>query len=177
MKVLIYKRTHKGDPDTNGIFGNQDCMGRIRNWDFDAVIGIGGKSPWKEDIDIKYKINWIGLGPKKVESDKRGPAVVFENFALFEEKGKDIQHNYPHLFSYMYQSRKRFDMSAVLPQNVLEEVMQILESAKRFAESPEYYTEDIDRHMTASHSEIQKCSGSCNGRNLEIEIDSDHLSI
>lgn len=87
MKVLIYKRTHKGDPNTEGIFGNQDCMGIIRNWNYDAVIGIGGKLPWKEDADIKYKINWIGLEPKKIKSPSdRGDKVVFAHFELYEEK-------------------------------------------------------------------------------------------
>ena len=65
MRVLIYKRTHKGDPNETGIFGIQDCMGRIRNWNYDAVIGIGGESAWRDDIGIKYKINWIGLAPQR----------------------------------------------------------------------------------------------------------------
>ena len=39
MKVLVYKRTHTGDPSENGVFGESDCMGAIRNWHYDAVIG------------------------------------------------------------------------------------------------------------------------------------------
>lgn len=27
MKVLVYKRTHTGDPSENGVFGESDCMG------------------------------------------------------------------------------------------------------------------------------------------------------
>lgn len=69
MKILIYKRTHKGDPDEKGIFGIHDCMGRIRNWEYDAVIGIGGKTAWIVDEDIKYKINWVGIGPKRIDAD------------------------------------------------------------------------------------------------------------
>ena len=37
--VLIYKRTHTGDPDKNGIFGINNCMGSVRDWEFYAVIG------------------------------------------------------------------------------------------------------------------------------------------
>ena len=40
MQTLIYKRTHKGDPDKQGRFGIHDCMGRVRSRDFDAVIGM-----------------------------------------------------------------------------------------------------------------------------------------
>lgn len=89
MRVLIYKRTHKHDPDERGIFGIQDCMGQIRNWNYDAVIGIGGKSAWKGHTDIKYKINWIGLEPKVVGSTKRGNLVAFAHFGLYEENGMD----------------------------------------------------------------------------------------
>ena len=39
MRTLIYKRTHPGDPDAKGRFGIYDCMGRVRAWDFEAVIG------------------------------------------------------------------------------------------------------------------------------------------
>jgi hypothetical protein len=46
MNTLVYKRTHTGDPDESGIFGIHDCMGQVRGWNFGAVIGVGGKSPW-----------------------------------------------------------------------------------------------------------------------------------
>jgi len=42
MRILIYKRTHTGDPDLKGRFGIHDCMGRVRDYDYDAVIGVGG---------------------------------------------------------------------------------------------------------------------------------------
>ena len=48
MRILIYKRTHTGDPDPeHGIFGEAadeatDCMGKVRGYGFDAVIGVGG---------------------------------------------------------------------------------------------------------------------------------------
>ena len=45
MRVLVYKRTHNGDPDTSGCFGVYDCMGAVRDWEFDAVIGVGGIGP------------------------------------------------------------------------------------------------------------------------------------
>ena len=53
MRILIYKRTHTGDPDPErGIFGEgpdddevTDCMGKVRGYGFDAVIGVGGFGP------------------------------------------------------------------------------------------------------------------------------------
>lgn len=143
MKVLIYKRTHKGDPDERGIFGNQDCMGKIRSWDYDAVIGIGGKTTWKIDKDIKQKINWIGLGPKKIESSGRGDCVVFSHFELFEEKGHCIAEHFPKLYDYMYGSGKRFDMSSKLPQDVFDEVEAILFSVRESAQSQCYAIEFV----------------------------------
>lgn len=110
MKVLIYKRTHKGDPNEEGVFGIHDCMGRIRNGNYDAVIGIGGNSPWKGQTEIKYKINWIGLEPKKRVSLKRGKIVVFAHFELYDEKGANIRENYPNLFEYMYGGGKKIEI-------------------------------------------------------------------
>jgi hypothetical protein len=171
MKVLIYKRTHKGDPDKRGIFGNQDCMGRIRSWNYDAVIGIGGNSPWKEDTEIRRKINWIGLEPKKIPSKrKRGNYVVFSHFELYEEKGGNIMDKFPNLFEYMYGSRKRFDMSSNLSKDVFEEVEQILESIKNSPPSEEYEVENIDNLESEISFHFTKCSSCFKGKEVEITI-------
>ncbi len=167
MRVLIYKRTHKGDPDENGNFGIYDCMGRIRDWNYDAVIGIGGNTTWK-DNNIKYKINWIGLEPRKAfpleymcKKQLRGPLILFSHFKLYEEAGKNIEEHYPNLFDYMYKSRKRFDFSSNLPENVYKEVMQILNSIKDCPASEYYNIEDkeLDPILSnKSESECGKCS-------------------
>ncbi len=171
MKVLIYKRTHKGDPDIEGIFGNQDCMGRNRNWNYDAVIGIGGNAPWKEDAAIKHKINWIGLEPKKINSPKkRGDEVVFSHFKLYEEEGVNIKDHYPNLFEHMYGSRKRFDMSPVLPKDVFEEVKQILDSIQDSPASEAYAVENIDTLETEKTFNSSKCGGCFGVKEVEITI-------
>lgn len=175
MKILIYKRTHKGDPDKQGIFGNQDCMGRIRNWNYDAVMGIGGKSTWKGDEDIKYKINWIGLEPKKIKSiGKRGDYVVFSHFELFEEKGKNIKDYFPNLFKYMYDSRKRFDMSDKLPKEVFDEVSEILNSIQNSPQSEKYSIESKNDLKVKALSHSSKCCGCFKGKNVEIEIEENY---
>jgi len=168
MRVLIYKRTHKGDPDEKGIFGNQDCMGRIRNWNYDAVIGIGGKTTFKDDEDIKYKINWIGLEPKRFKSEtKRGDYVTFSHIGLFEEKGKEIDLHYPNLFAYMYNSRKRFDMTTELPQDVYKEVMEILDSVKNYPSS-DFLINNFNELEADCLSQTFTCS-SCGEGNEEYE--------
>jgi len=169
MRVLIYKRTHKCDPNSEGIFGNEDCMGRIRNWNYDAVIGIGGNSPCKKDYDIRHKINWIGLEPKKIPSKKKGDLVVFSHFELYEEKGMNIKDNFPNLFQYMYGKQKRFDMSSDLPSDVQEEVKTILDSIKDSPPSKAYNKVDnnykIKRKINSSN-----CNGCCKGNKTGITI-------
>jgi hypothetical protein len=63
LKTLVYKRTHNGNPDESGIFGIYDCMGRVLGWPFDAVIGVGGKSPWSGHEGIARRINWVDIDP------------------------------------------------------------------------------------------------------------------
>ncbi len=65
MRVLVYKRTHNGDPDAHGCFGAFDCMGTVRDREYDAVIGVGGIGPEAQSNGIDRQINWIGIGPHK----------------------------------------------------------------------------------------------------------------
>jgi hypothetical protein len=170
MKVLIYKRTHKGDPDKNGIFGSRDCMGRIRNWSFDAVIGIGGSLPWKSDLGIKHKVNWIGLHPKKIAADYyRGDKIAFTHFALFDETGPDIKDLYPNLFYYMFENRKRFDMSSKLPEKVFEEVTQILDLVKNYPASKAIDLND-DSCFENRNEKISTCRGCLGYSEMDLSI-------
>lgn len=82
MKTLVYKRTHIGDPDENGILGINDCLGRIRSCDFEAAIGIGGTSSHPRAVRINGKVNWIGIGSQKGAIHGRGPLVTFDHFVL-----------------------------------------------------------------------------------------------
>jgi hypothetical protein len=91
MRTLIYKRTHKGDPDSNGQFGIRTCMGRVRGYAFDAVIGIGGIGAEAIREGISRKITWIGIGAKKRSvRNARDPVVTFDHFILFDETGLDF---------------------------------------------------------------------------------------
>lgn len=162
-KILIYKRTHTGDPDMHGIFGCQNCMGKIRDWKYDIVIGIGGKSPWKNHTGIRYKINWVGIGPKNLGSYKKyANQVVFDHFKLYEEAGPDIREKYPNLFDYMYlyRGRKRFVCRSNLPQKVLEEIEKILAPVRNSPPShvDETLADSEDLNFCLDSHECGRCS-------------------
>jgi hypothetical protein len=132
MNTLVYKRTHTGDPDESGIFGIHDCMGQVRGWSFDAVVGVGGKSPWHGYEDIALKITWIGINPRKTASPFfRGPLVEFKTFKLWDETGPDLETLAPNLFRYMFEDQHvRLVMSQSLPGKMQEEVITILRLAE-----------------------------------------------
>lgn len=102
MKVLVYKRTHQGDPCEHGLFGVGDCMGSVRSYVFDAVIGVGGKGLEPRREGIAKKLTWIGIGPKCAGRAKRGPVWSFRHFILFEEHGPAVRDLAPNLALRMY---------------------------------------------------------------------------
>jgi hypothetical protein len=107
MRILVYKRTHKGDPDSSGCFGIEDCMGRVRGYEFDAVIGVGGISRMPTAQGIGGKVNWIGIGSRKGPTEGRGPLVTFDHFVLYEEEGRDFRTIAPILARRMYSRNAR----------------------------------------------------------------------
>ena len=134
LNTFVYKRTHTGDPNTSGEFGCSNCMGGCRGWSFDAVIGVGGKSPDRGHEDIAYKINWIGIGPSKVSRrGLEGLLVTFERFVLWEEAGPSLKEVAPKLSKHMFKDNKHFVMSQNLPSETMqEEVQKILALAETF---------------------------------------------
>src|SRR5688572_25971831 len=112
MKTLVYKRTHHGDPDEQGVFGIHDCMGQVRAWDFEAVIGVGGLGPEARSHGIDGKVNWIGIGPHKtVVAGKRGPVVTFDQFVFYGADGPDFEKLAPVLAERIYSRNVRVVMN------------------------------------------------------------------
>ncbi len=108
MRILTYKRTHTGDPDNRGIFGINDCMGTIRNRNFDAVVGIGSKSPWHDSKEISGKVTWVGVGPFRIKSpNHRGDLIAFEKFVLLDGNGPEFEKLAPNLAVRFYQRKAR----------------------------------------------------------------------
>jgi hypothetical protein len=108
MRILTYKRTHVGDPDQYGRFGIYDCMGRVRNYAFDAVIGVGGIGQEPKSFGIDRKINWVGINPKrKLSVGGKGVEVTFKKFLRLEEDGPLLETLAPSLARRMYDGGAR----------------------------------------------------------------------
>jgi hypothetical protein len=118
-------------------------MGQVRDYHFDAVIGVGGRMPDQGSKDIALKINWIGIGPtRKIVrpnrggSNFRGPQVTFKCFRLWEETGPDMNEVAPKLFKRMFEEKHvRLVMSQSLPLEIQEEVQKILALVNTFQPS------------------------------------------
>jgi hypothetical protein len=129
VRTLVYKRTHRGDPDEGGCFGIQDCMGSVRSYDFDAVIGIGGMSNQPRTQGISEKINWIGLGARKRrDASRKGPLVTFKHFRLYEEKGERLDNIARTLAKHMYGRNARILLNFTSEEK--KEISRILKMAK-----------------------------------------------
>jgi len=114
MRTLIYKRTHSGDPDPpSGIFGCHNCMKRVRGWNYDAVIGVGGRGAQPRSWGIAERLTWIGIGPTKRPSEFGHPSVTFDHFLYYGEKGPILADLAPELASHIYANNVRVLMDKV----------------------------------------------------------------
>lgn len=131
MRVLIYKRTHPGDPNADGVFGCEDCMGAVRRRRFDAVIGVGGIGPEAQSFRIDRRLNWVGVGAHStsIPVGLRGPLVTFDRFLLLEDQGPDLQSIAPTLARYMYATHRRVVMPEGLSPTLQREIQKILSLA------------------------------------------------
>ena len=149
MRTLIYKRTHHGDPDPEtGEFGCNDCMGTVRGWEFDAVIGIGGIGPEPKRNGIAGKLTWIGIGARKIyDSDRRkGPRVRFDHFWYRGEHGPLLEKMYPALARRMYDRNVRVLMHSPLAKTELDrDIEKILWLAKAAPSSSQSTVSDLQK--------------------------------
>jgi hypothetical protein len=90
MRVLVYKRNHRGDPDTRGLFGCNGCMGYVRRFRFGAVIGVGGTGAKAKSSGVARKLNWIGIGPIPDGFRNRGPVLAFKHFRIYGDEGGSL---------------------------------------------------------------------------------------
>ena len=135
LRTLIYKRTHCGDPDfETGEFGNNDCMGQVRGWLFDAVIGVGGIGREPERDRIAGKLTWVGIGPHKT-GDPRRPLVTFDHFLYYGESGPLLETMAPPLAGRMYGRNVRVILDSLSAEERLE-AEKILDSARTAPPSP-----------------------------------------
>lgn len=148
MRILVYKRTHIGDPDREGRFGINGCMGSIRALEYDAVIGIGALTPEARSHGIHGRINWIGIGPQKdwgsaaMKIDSRGPQVRFRRFGLWENAGPLLRTEAPMLARRFYEGRARYVVAGFTPaeQREAESILGL-----------------IGKHQSASSHQAVRC--------------------
>src|SRR5688572_16169432 len=114
MRTLVYKRTHHGNPDEPREFGIFDCMGRVRSWNFQAVIGVRGVGPEPISFGLDGKVNWLGIGPhKRRVAGQRGPLVTFDRFVFFGSRGPDFEALAPILAERIYSKNVRVIMTSI----------------------------------------------------------------
>lgn len=139
MRVLVYKRTHNGDPDARGRFGIWDCMGTIRDRDFDAVIGVGGIGVDAIREGIAGKVNWVGIGPhRRIKLCKHGTMVTivtFDYFIDYSPKNVSFRRKAPALSERMYDGCVRHLMVDDRFPKEFREAKRILDAAKKAASS------------------------------------------
>jgi hypothetical protein len=139
MRTLIYKRTHTGDPDRNGWFGIHDCMGRVRTWEFDAVIGVGGFGAEPISHGIDGRVTWIGIGPHKIPAiGGRGPLVTFDRFVLFDARGPSFIRKAPRLSRRLYANNVRVLLHDLdhREQREVASILKLAKHAKRSRSQP-----------------------------------------
>lgn len=130
-RVLIYKRTHIGDPNARGEFGCSDCMGQIRGYQYDAVIGVGGSSYEPRSHGIDGRITWVGVDAHQWPAihPRRVPIVTFDRFSLFDSKGEKLRDFAPALAEYFFKKHRRFFFSDGLRDEVQHDIDRILKLA------------------------------------------------
>ncbi|MBI2987390.1 MAG: hypothetical protein HYY45_11540 [Deltaproteobacteria bacterium] len=131
MQMLIYKRTHSGDPDpATGVFGNHNCMRTVRGWLYEAVIGVGGVGGRAERNGIARRLTWVGIGPHKTGNLRR-PKVKFDHFWYKGDKGPLLKDRAPLLADRLYNKNVRLIKGRALTSGEWLEVKKILDSARK----------------------------------------------
>jgi hypothetical protein len=136
MRTLVYKRNHHGDPDpVTGRFGCFGCMGRVRGYSFDAVIGIGGTGLRAKRAGIAERLTWIGVSPMPAGyHEDRYPVLAFSRYWYKGEKGPLLKKVAPHLARRMYGNDLHFVIDD-FSENEMADIKRLLRRAKAAAPS------------------------------------------
>jgi hypothetical protein len=139
LGTFVYKRTHNDDPGDGGCFGIFCCMGKMRSWPFEAVIGVGATGKEAETEGIAGKVNWIGIGRKPIGMARDGhPIWAFKQFKQFsKEEAPDFRHVAPILAKRLYDARypPRFVMDKI-NDDERREISKVLRMARDADPSP-----------------------------------------
>jgi len=182
MRILIYKRTHIGDPDPeHGIFGEADCMGKVRGYEFDAVVGIGGISREPRAAGIARKLTWVGIGAHKWGDDPKKRLVTFvDHFWCPDKTGPYLNNIAPKLAVYIFDTNRRLfvrELRGKWPYSesdrdleaIDQEIIKILALAESAGPSP-FGGESVKRHVARQSRDIGQngCGGPSVGPSAPI---------
>lgn len=126
-------------------------MGRVRSYQYDAIIGVGGVGGEAQSHNIDRKINWVGIGPKQHADG----TVTFDHFRLFEESGPLLSNLAPSLANRVFGRNVRFLLDGYTPTQDAE-AKKILKWSRTAAA-----TRRADLHVpnrwTGCRSKCNKC--------------------
>ncbi len=129
MSTLVYKMTHPGDPDPDlGCWGvpECDCMGSVREWDYDSVIGIAGRT-WTGRVG---EIVWVGIGPHWTTVERLvAGQVTFDHFRYFEEGEQMLDEIAPHLAARMENVRRMLHGFTNIEEEEIDDVLDLARDA------------------------------------------------
>jgi hypothetical protein len=110
-------------------------MGQVRAFPFDAVIGIGGRSWWTNEIKRTGEVVWIGLDPQQMPvRGKRGPKVRFTHFRYFGEGELMLSQIAPRLDRSMHSRRFRLYDFSRIEEEEIERILALAQAAEPSAE-------------------------------------------
>ena len=156
LRTFVYKRTHEGDPDVNGCFGCCDCMGKKRNLDFQAVIGVGGIGREATKSGIAGIVTWVGIGPRRKSGrNLRGKSVTFDQFIYFGTKGPEFRKEAPQLSKRMYSKNgPRFLIDDITTQEQAE-IQKLLARVKKYLLAPRI--KEVENPQNTSCGGLPSC--------------------
>ena len=129
--------THPGDPHPRGWWGVSDCMGEVRDFEFDAVIGIGGKGSEPQRWGMDEKLIWIGLEPKwskSLRKSDRGSLVRFKHFLYCGNGGPLLADHAGQIATKMYANSSHFAIES-FTKGELSEIKRLLRMAENAPKS------------------------------------------
>jgi len=111
-------------------------MRSVRDFEYDAVIGVGGIGDEAQSFGIAGRVTWMGIGPRKVrpkgsEAQPSGAALVtFEKFEIWDDKGPMLHGLAPHLARRLYEKKARYLLGG-LSEIEQKEAMELLALIRR----------------------------------------------
>jgi hypothetical protein len=101
-------------------------MGPVRDWDYDSVIGIAGRT-WTGRAG---EIVWVGIGPHRTAvAGLVASQVTFDHFRYFEDGEQVLADIAPNLAARMENARRMLTGFTELEEQEIEGILELAENA------------------------------------------------